>query len=434
MKLQYPRFLAVLQILLISIPACLISAHASLMYMPGSINDNATVSPESKFLTQGIAALKKGDFKQAEKAFKDAMAANSSSAVPLLGLVQVEMQQNHPQKAKAWLQKAESLSPSASEIQVAWGRYYVTLKDYESAASHYNKALAMAPGAIVPLLEVSDFYSNIKKDYPAAVKYYRRAVKMSPNNPKTHYGLAVALAASNQREKAIKEFLQTAKLVPADPLPLQSLGRLYLSLGNTDKALDSFAKALKRNPDFIPAHLDRGNIYFKYGDIKKAIIEYDSAVKSDSSNISALLKLGTMLLLDKQWQRAETIFQRVISIDSTIAAAYNNLAWIGVSQHNKLDLALKHAKTAVKLEPDSADYLDTLASVYNAQGKYKQAIPILEKAISINPNMPEIHYHLGISRQNLGMSKQAAEAFNAALKLNPDFENSKDAKKRLDDL
>jgi hypothetical protein len=32
------------------------------------------------------------------------------------------------------------------------------------------------------------------------------------------------------------------------------------------------------------------------------------------------------------------------------------------------------------------------------------------------------------------MSKQAAEAFNAALKLNPDFENSKDAKKRLDDL
>ena len=50
------------------------------------------------------------------------------------------------------------------------------------------------------------------------------------------------------------------------------------------------------------------------------------------------------------------------------AYAHNSAAWVMANCRRDLDAALKHAEKAVKVEPKSAGYIDTLAEVTFRRG------------------------------------------------------------------
>jgi tetratricopeptide (TPR) repeat protein len=64
---------------------------------------------------------------------------------------------------------------------------------------------------------------------------------------------------------------------------------------------------------------------------------------------------------------------------------HNQLAWLAVMCQRQLDVALDHAKEAVRLAPKNTSYLDTLAEVYFQRGEQKLAVDAISRAAALDP-------------------------------------------------
>jgi tetratricopeptide (TPR) repeat protein len=89
-------------------------------------------------------------------------------------------------------------------------------------------------------------------------------------------------------------------------------------------------------------------------------------------------------------------------------------------------------ETALKLNPDSWHALTQLGSIRNDAGRPYDAIPLLERALKLRPDFPEIEYDLGMARRQIAnghlsnsavekLHLAAAEHFVRALKIQPDW-------------
>ena len=67
----------------------------------------------------------------------------------------------------------------------------------------------------------------------------------------------------------------------------------------------------------------------------------------------------------------------------------------------RLDEALRHAQTALSLDPQNAAYLDTLGWIYFQQGRYADALQYLRQADALHPNDAEILEHIEKTQEKL---------------------------------
>lgn len=92
-------------------------------------------------------------------------------------------------------------------------------------------------------------------------------------------------------------------------------------------------------------------------------------------------------------KEAETFFDNayrqmklLVDQNQSSAEAANNLAWLCARSGLHLEEALTLANRAIRLEPDSAAYLDTAAEANFAIGKFDEAIAMESKALASRPN------------------------------------------------
>lgn len=94
---------------------------------------------------------------------------------------------------------------------------------------------------------------------------------------------------------------------------------------------------------------------------------------------------------------------------------------LGIYQlaRNSLPAAQTHFETAIKWDPNSAPFHDSLAVVLSQQGKIKEAIDSLKKAAAIDPREAEYPFKLGLAYNETGDLQQTIASLQQALKLNP---------------
>ena len=85
------------------------------------------------------------------------------------------------------------------------------------------------------------------------------------------------------------------------------------------------------------------------------------------------------------YEEARVAYQQAILLDSTSVDAYNNLAWLYVEHGENLDRAYDLANKAVKMAPTAVSY-ETLATVLNARGAYRQADNAIQQALRLDPD------------------------------------------------
>lgn len=149
------------------------------------------------------------------------------------------------------------------------------------------------------------------------------------------------------------------------------------------------------------------------------------------------MKLGRVL-------DAQRAYERAIRLAPKYGEAYNNLARLYVDNYPqatfdnpqvsalfptglvlqtspKLRLAEALAYTAVTLNPDVAAYHDTLGWVLSKRGQVNKAMKTLERAIDLQSDAVEPHYHLAQVALKANERKKAVKAIRNVFKLNPAF-------------
>ena len=149
-----------------------------------------------------------------------------------------------------------------------------------------------------------------------------------------------------------------------------------------------------------------------YNDYLQARISLNDYL--EHSNVESLEK-GQQLLL------------HATSLDNNFGDAYALLATMYSFQAanfvENADVNLRKAeaaaRTALTLNPQSADALKALGGLYSEQGRETEAIPLLRHAVALAPNMEWGWQMLAYAYYYAGLNEQAEQGYRRVIELNP---------------
>lgn len=208
----------------------------------------------------------------------------------------------------------------------------------------------------------------------------------------------------------------------------RKLGFAYFKEGQYALAVEAFELFLEvrddETPDVFAAEASLTGVYALTSVGEGATRDYETY------NIlgTAYAKLGRVL-------DAQRAYEQAIRLAPKYGEAYNNLARLHANndQHPltaglgnpeispKLRLAEALAYTAVTLNPDVAAYHDTLGWILSKRGQVNKAMKTLERAINLQKDAIEPHYHLAQVALAANERQKAAKAIRNVFKLKPSF-------------
>jgi tetratricopeptide (TPR) repeat protein len=184
------------------------------------------------------------------------------------------------------------------------------------------------------------------------------------------------------------------------------------------------------DPLTVQEHLALGVSYESQGKLDQAISEYKAALKKDSKEAGAtvLMYLGNAHAQREEYKEAERYYQKALKREPANGQALNNLAWVYLQQGVKFEKAENMVRQVLDQNPDHdpnrSGYLDTLAEILMAQGRYAEALDLLQEAEGLaNPDnaalLSQIYQHKARAYEALGQPDKAAEFRHQATRMSP---------------
>jgi tetratricopeptide (TPR) repeat protein len=140
------------------------------------------------------------------------------------------------------------------------------------------------------------------------------------------------------------------------------------------------------------------------------------AVERDSSYAMALAVLGDMTVLDWDWSRAESLYQRSLSLSPNSAVIHDLYSITYLSPMGRHEEAIAEEKRAVELDPLSAIYPQDLGWVLQLARQYDASIEQFQKALQLESSMTNVSRGLGESYAYKGMYGKSIEAMQNSVK------------------
>lgn len=204
--------------------------------------------------------------------------------------------------------------------------------------------------------------------------------------------------------KTIQKSYWFARELADQTIEVQPLNVNYIPSGpkNTipkDEFLDKFAP----EPEFytvtvmpkmreLEKTVARGDRHRKRGETFSAEFEYGNAVKVDEENVRANFGLGLTYLERGARDKAQDIFERLIKIEAAYEPEHKHLFnefGINLRKNKMIDQALEYYRRAQELADNDENLYYNIARVYLEQKDIPNTIAMLNKALEINPDMPE---------------------------------------------
>lgn len=215
-----------------------------------------------------------------------------------------------------------------------------------------------------------------------------------------HYGLAHIyedMAVNAQRPdyatQAVEEYKLALDADPGSPQLQNGLAELYFKLGRVREAVTAAKDRVAQDPNDLEAHKLLGKVYVRsLGDsqtaqsndmLQAALGEYETLVRLQPNDVESRLLLGQLYGMNHDSAKAEAQF-----------------------------------KQAEKIDPNSEESVLNLARLYSVQGDFQRTVDTLA-AVPVEDRTSRMELALGGSYDQIHKSKEAAEAYQRALDLEP---------------
>ncbi len=192
------------------------------------------------------------------------------------------------------------------------------------------------------------------------------------------------------------------------------------------EAAQYFEQATKRDPNFARAYagLSDANLLLpSYASVSPAIAwprakaAATRALALDSTLAEAYTSLayGTMLY-EWDWKRAEELFRRGISEDSSYATAHHWYADF-LAGRGRLDEALREMQRAAELDPLSRIIGNEVGWVLCLMHRPDEALAQGESMRRLDPNFAHTYFMLGLAQIQKGQGREAVVSLRRAIDL-----------------
>lgn len=261
-------------------------------------------------------------------------------------------------------------------------------KDYEA------KLISRSPdAALLKSVKLSIYYAIAKteyiaKNFPAARENALSGLSLEARSP-------LLLILLTEIEVADKNYTEAQKLVDQiragnELIGNELQGDLYMVQSQAAPAVEVYRSVWQRQTSNKLAAKLYASLSASDADQAQVFLAEWNAKYPRSS--SALGARATNYLLAGEFNNAIPIMETIQSITPDSPLNLNNLAWAYHQVNNAK--ALPTAKRAYELAPKSASIADTYGWILFRQGNISEAVEVLEKAASMEPDNTEIAAHL----------------------------------------
>jgi len=236
------------------------------------------------------------------------------------------------------------------------------------------------------LKEAEAFHRAGKLDQ--AINDYKRFLEQYPDVPQARSDLGAALAGAGRYEEAIAEYQRALQLDPLPEIQL-NLSLAYYKIGKLSLAVDGLKKVRAELPSDLRPVMLLADCYLRLGQNKEVVELLSPLERSHGDDLGIIYMLGTALVRDGQVAKGQVIINRILK------------------------------------NGDSAEARLLLGTTKLQVNDFSGALTDLQKAVELNPNLPDLYSYYGLALMSTGDQAGAQKAFEQAIKNDPNsFESN----------
>lgn len=318
-------------------------------------------------------------------------------------LAENHMQQKHYAKAKTYYDRVLAADPNDPYIHIQLAEYYKALNKTAEADSEMVRAfdnpqldgksklqilgsfysneeffgsrkattfrlMDKAMASCEDSTEFAAFYGNVlfnQQRYAEAARQLQTALQRDSSMYEIWELLLISLSELPDSEVRVPNYARrAAALFPVHTLPHFMLAQNALMGQRYDEALRELQQA--ENWGFSKGYLEAES----YGLMAEAYYR------------------------TRQYDKAWRYFDRCLALRPDDWMTLNNYAYYLSEQNIELEKAERMSRRTLEAQPDNANNLDTYAWILHLLGRDAEALPYMEKAVSLDPKSETLQEHL----------------------------------------
>ncbi len=216
----------------------------------------------------------------------------------------------------------------------------------------------------------------------------------------------IAYASLNSFAPALQDFNSAIAIFPQSTTFICNRGRLFLKQKNFARAEEDAKRAISIDNKMTQAHQLLGAVYEKQKQFKKANTIYNTSRALESKRREDNIYLYTV-----------AVTTAAIALNPNNPYLYRARAYVSWDEHKRR--AEADYRKALALDPKCAAAYAGLAGIFVDSRNFKQAEPLLEKAVQLDPNTARLWYNKGVMHSLWGQNPKALVCYERAVRLEP---------------
>lgn len=403
------------------------------------------------FAVLGTIEADRGNNKEAEKQFKEALSIEADNGIALRGLVRLLINDGKREEALAlinaqapanssagkgydylrvkilssqaddlvskgqgvaaipYLQSALQLEPLNPWLRFQLAGVYESLGSVDKGLDVMKEGLRLAPND--PEMTNANVLFLLSADKTEDALSLMRAALAKPSSDATSLRLTYANVLNRlQRDDELSPVMQRlakTQLSPSDKLKFTQIQldfdiRQALKAGNTQKAITLLKQAIALDKDEIWLRLDLARLYAKLHRPKEGIGIFDAFLKTHPNSVEGLYAYALYLSGLEQNQPALKVLERIPASERTPKITrFQRGVWVDLqlTQVNRLNAQGDQAQAITQLSAlenevsDDPDLSSLVALMWGKIGQVEQANALFQKIEQNTPNL-SVEWHL----------------------------------------
>ncbi|GAB6026107.1 Stress-induced-phosphoprotein 1 [Chamberlinius hualienensis] len=209
--------------------------------------------------------------------------------------------------------RAIELDPTDMTFLTNVAAIYFEQKKYDECIEECAKAIDIGRENRADFKIIARAYSRIanaylkQKNYAKAKEFYQKSLA-EHRTPETREKLS-------QVEKVLKEEERTSYINPEISLDEKSKGNACFKNGDYPTAIKHYTEAIRRNPDDAILYSNRAACYTKLAEFQLGLKDCDECIRLDPNFIKGYIRKGAVLLGLKEPSRAMQAYQKALDLD-----------------------------------------------------------------------------------------------------------------------
>jgi superkiller protein 3 len=379
--------------------------QSAIRFYTTAINGEPTLY--QAYYQRGVALAALGRATDAEKDFRQVLELQPGFARAHRGLGQALLDQGKTGDAERELARAIEIDPNLSGVRIYLASALIKSDQTARAVEHLRAAIEQGEGGALALALLGVALERMGKT-EEAFSAYSRAIETDQNNATAREGRGRIYEGRNETQKAIEDFTVAYRAQPSPDLALK-LAQLHARAGQPQAAIQLYRGHLRERPDDMAVRAEMIRLMAASGQVEDAEREVERLLEARPSD-AKLLALAGDIFFEGKPELAADYYRRAVEADASLNHARVQMG-AALVRSMSYDQAVPLLEAAISKEPEN--YV-AHANLGTALFKLKQYPAAAREFIWIIQRRPETaasYFFLAISFDKIGDCEQATRAY-----------------------